>query len=534
MMVRLLVILCIFLVYSRCATPSAPTGGPRDATPPELVKTNPSNFTTRFQSDKIEFYFNEYVTIAPNFVKITPAVEDFKVTFKKECVTIDFKEELRKNTTYQINFSNKLVDKNEGNAISSLVYVFSTGEYIDSLKVSGRVKSANANEQIPANTYALLYKSSSGSDSLFQKTRPDYFSPVLPVGDFEIGFLSKDTFDLFLLTDNNLNYFYDLPTESIGFTKNKVVSIAGADSFKQNLVLFMPEPEKLKISTNQRKTQNRKITLELNKTLTDSEQLFFTVKNAVCKTFTKKVPFTNNIDLYFHPECVGSQKVIIYQTDSVIIDSIQITVVDQPFKPEYVLPDFIYSEAPTTCIEVNAMITGIFDSTEVVFADTLNKSRIATSITSSSDFSFCFDNAILTSKQVKLIVKDSALLYHNQYYNDSMVFRLPYLSNRELSTLTLNFENADSNSHYIVYLLDEKKNKIKRIYIIENQVVVLDKLIPNTYYLEIVEDKNKNGIRDMGSFKRKELPERQYIDSKHILLKANWEVEHTINLKSFN
>lgn len=534
MIVRIFIILCIVLVYSRCATPSAPTGGPRDTTPPELIKTTPPNFSTRFQSDKIEFYFNEYVTITPNFVKITPAVEDFKVTFKKESVTIDFKEELRKNTTYQVNFSNKLVDKNEGNAITSLVYIFSTGDYIDSLSVSGQVKTANANEQIPANTFSVLYKSSSHSDSLFQKKRPDYFSPVSPSGDFEIGFLSKDTFDLFLLTDNNLNYYYDLPTEYIGFAKGKVISGIRSDSTKQNLVLFQPEPDMLKISTNQRKTQNRKVSFDLNKTLPESEKVFIKTQNESCKTFVKNVPFTNKIDLYFYPECIGSQKVIFYQADSTIIDSMRINVVAQPFKPEYLIPDFVDSEAPTICLEVNAMISEVLSGAKVVFIDTVNRSRIVSSITSSSDFNFCFDNPFLTSKHVKLVVKDSSLLYHNQYYNDSIVFRLPYLTKRELSSLTLNFENADSNSHYIVYLLDEKKNKIKRLYIIDNQVIVLEKLIPNSYYLEIVEDKNKNGIRDMGSFKSKELPERQYIDSKPILLKANWEVEHTVNLKSFN
>ena len=57
-------------------------------------------------------------------------------------VEIEIKNKLRENSTFTFNFGSSIVDYNEGNPLPFLNYTFSTGNYIDSLKISGFVKDA--------------------------------------------------------------------------------------------------------------------------------------------------------------------------------------------------------------------------------------------------------------------------------------------------------------------------------------------------------------------------------------------------------
>jgi hypothetical protein len=125
------------------------------------------------------------------------------------------------------------------------------------------------------------------------------------------------------------------------------------------------------------------------------------------------------------------------------------------------------------------------------------------------------------------------LVFHDKYFNDTASFRIEYLTPKELSTLTITIEEIDTTQNYILYLLNDKKERIEKIYVVDNQKIIFRDYLPKTYYVEIIEDKNFNGKRDMGSFKLKELPERVFVDEKALILKANWEIEHTINLKNF-
>ena len=47
----------------RCANAVAPTGGPKDTTPPVVVAAVPENQSTHFIGKKIEITFDEYITL---------------------------------------------------------------------------------------------------------------------------------------------------------------------------------------------------------------------------------------------------------------------------------------------------------------------------------------------------------------------------------------------------------------------------------------------------------------------------------------
>ena len=55
-------------------------------------------------------------------------------------IEIKLLDSLKPNTTYSFNFGQSITDYNEGNPYSQFKYVFSTGNYVDSLKVTVKLK----------------------------------------------------------------------------------------------------------------------------------------------------------------------------------------------------------------------------------------------------------------------------------------------------------------------------------------------------------------------------------------------------------
>ena len=51
------------LFLAACANVVAPTGGPKDVTPPKVLASQPENHSTGFSGRKVEITFDEYVTL---------------------------------------------------------------------------------------------------------------------------------------------------------------------------------------------------------------------------------------------------------------------------------------------------------------------------------------------------------------------------------------------------------------------------------------------------------------------------------------
>src|SRR5438309_4306407 len=96
-----------------CASQQKPQGGPRDRTPPKLVKATPPNMTRNFSAKQIRLEFDEYFSLKNQTQEISfsPAMEKaptYKVS--KKSIVVDFKDTLQKNTTYVINFGKSIAD----------------------------------------------------------------------------------------------------------------------------------------------------------------------------------------------------------------------------------------------------------------------------------------------------------------------------------------------------------------------------------------------------------------------------------------
>ena len=204
-------VLKIVVLNTGCANIIPPQGGPRDSIPPVLLKATPGDSTRNFTGNKITFTFDEFVdvqSIQENLVvspspRINPSVD-----FRLNTVTVKLKDSLEPNTTYSINFGDAIKDYNEGNPLKGFTYTFSTGRYIDSLELTGKVILAE-NGKIDTTLTIMLH--TSANDSAVIKERPRYVAKLDGNGNFIFKNLPPKTFYLYALKDEGgtRRYFSD-------------------------------------------------------------------------------------------------------------------------------------------------------------------------------------------------------------------------------------------------------------------------------------------------------------------------------------
>lgn len=216
-------LMVFWLLVSGCAQIVAPTGGPEDASPPEIVSEQPANLSKNFSSSKIEIAFNEFIQLdnTSEQVVISPPMRRMpSYQLKQKSLVIKFEEPLLPNTTYTINFGEAIKDNNEGNVLKNYTYVFSTGAVLDSMHVRGSLKDAISSEPV-SNALVMLYKGS--ADSLPIDTIPDYFTRTGEDGRFSIEHVANQRCKIFALVDENSNYRFDVPSEQIGFIDSLIM-----------------------------------------------------------------------------------------------------------------------------------------------------------------------------------------------------------------------------------------------------------------------------------------------------------------------
>jgi hypothetical protein len=216
-----------FVLFIGCAQIVTPSGGPKDATPPLILEMNPEPFNTNFVGNRIEIEFDEYIKLhepSDQILISPPQKKAPDYVIKKKSLIIEFKDTLLENTTYTINFGESIRDNNEGNILGRLTYVFSTGAYLDSMQVKGKVINA---EDGSAAEDVLIMLYDQDVDSLPLDTFPLYFARTDGSGKFELKNLRNTNYKIFSLKDENANYIFDLPEEGIAFLDSMITPIAG-------------------------------------------------------------------------------------------------------------------------------------------------------------------------------------------------------------------------------------------------------------------------------------------------------------------
>ncbi|HND82105.1 MAG TPA: hypothetical protein PKY54_02110, partial [Chitinophagales bacterium] len=98
--------------------------------------------------------------------------------------------------------------------------------------------------------------------------------------------------------------------------------------------------------------------------------------------------------------------------------------------------------------------------------------------------------------------------------------------------LLITYELPQNNVNYIVFLKNSAGKVLDKQIIRDSQRVQINYglTLAATYFIEVVEDSNNNGIWNSGSFINKTLPEKIYKEAKPIIIKENWDAEETIKV----
>jgi hypothetical protein len=209
----------LLLVYA-CAKVGAPTGGVQDFNPPVYVGSEPANRAVNFDGETIEITFDEYIQLKNQSQEllISPPLQKRPVIrIRDKSIRVTLNNELLPLTTYTINFGNAITDNNEGNVLPDFEFVFSTGNTLDSLSVTGKVlnafdlKTPGKEEEILIMLYTHL------SDSAPLVEIPRFIGKAGNTGLFSVNNIPADTFRIIGLRDINNNRIYDPGLESIAF-----------------------------------------------------------------------------------------------------------------------------------------------------------------------------------------------------------------------------------------------------------------------------------------------------------------------------
>ncbi|MEM9886799.1 MAG: Ig-like domain-containing protein [Bacteroidota bacterium] len=234
------------LFLTHCANPGSLSGGPRDEQPPKLdsLESTP-NLQTNFELQEIVLTFDEWIKLDNPFTQIVispPLDPKPEVTLKGKSVFVEFEEGtiLRENATYTINFGEAIQDLTEGNPAEDLRFVFSTGDFIDSLEVSGTITDLEEGEGVE-DALVMLYDNL--ADTVVRTELPFYFAKTDKEGKYKIQNVRADTFKVFALKEPiGINYKYDFEEEEIAFPDSFLV-VTDTSTNVVDLRIFKEAPD---------------------------------------------------------------------------------------------------------------------------------------------------------------------------------------------------------------------------------------------------------------------------------------------------
>ena len=552
----------LMLSFTRCANVVTPSGGPKDTIPPVVLQSVPENQATNFQDKEIHITFDEYVVLnnPTNNIFISPPLEnnpDYKLSGKS--LIIKFKEPLKSDATYSINFGEAIKDLHEGNIFKDYSFVFSTGENIDTLTLEGKLLQA-VDHKPSADFYVMLYTNDDDTismDSLPYVSKPYYATKSDKDGKFKFSGLKDSDYLIFALKDENSNMKYDLPNESVAFLDSLVNPIHNAqfiihndsltnDSVKQDikkiesltLYSFLQEDTVQKLLKKEvvedgllrfvfnRSAQNVKI--EVLESLPDTFNIFSTYSmnyDTINWYFTPNkdsLSFTINYDTLINDTTLLSLKPRKNNTrkgrQEIVSKSLNIitNISGGKLKPKQDL--ILTFKEPVTDVVMRDTSWYIVDKDTII--NDLHFIKI-----DSFGLRYKLDKTFELEKSYKIIVPDSVFYSFKGMTNDTTYFNFKVPSLSEYGNIFVTVEVPNDIPQIIVELLDEKDKLVEKQIITSTSKVEFKYLLPKKYKLRATLDRDADGRWSTGDYSKKLLPESVYYHKDIFDVKANWDID---------
>lgn len=537
-------LLACYLFFTACANPRSPTGGPKDVDPPRVVLDKSSeNMQTNFTDRSFELRFNEWVKLNDVFnqVVVTPPLEySPDISLKRKTVTFKFdgKEELREDATYIINFGEAVKDFNVGLSAEDLRFVFSTGDYIDSLSVQGKVVDAFTGKAVE-DVIVMLYDNL--ADSVVRKERPFYFGKTSGSGTFRIDNVRADTFKIFALVDKNFNYLFDMASEQIAYQEEPFIL---TDSTKVNIELELFQEEQVLRLVSKRTERYGKVTLTFNQ----SPEKDLTLSYDSVLQRQQIVYQQDSLHLWYQPkDSVDWSMYLEIQQDSVFYDTLKVkagSISSFLAKAKLETEEVKKLEKKLNNHNLNKPLPIVFnhplasiDTNAIVLLEDTTKTSVKPMLELSTDTVGLLNLKYDWSENMpyELLLLPGAVTDWYGLQNDSIVLEFTIPETKTFGNLILNLKGLKPNTSYIVQLykgeelMNESTVRADSTFT-KNYMGYPAAIAPEPVYeVRVIEDRDNNGRWSPGNYSLKTQSEKMYF-RKLGELRGNWDIPYEVDI----
>jgi len=527
-------VITIILLTSNCAKKGRPDGGKKDSLAPLMVTATPPYKSIHFKSNKIKISFDEYITlknitqqlvISPP-LKYLPTITPQGTPSKS--ITIKLLDTLKPNTTYTFNFGNSIEDNNEGNKLPRFKYIFSTGSYIDSLKIHGTVKDA-FDKEFEKNISVLLYKvDSSYTDSIIYKQKPNYVTNTLDSSLFNITNIQKGKYLLIALKDVSNNYLFNPKEDKIGVYK-RFITLPKDSIIESSITLFKETP--IFNLARPKELSKGKITFGFEG---DKEGMNIEVLSAVPTDFKSISKFEKGKDTlnYWHSK-INNDSLKFKVTVKNFIDTVTVYLRSKKIdslKINSNVTQTLHLKDTLTLVSNNPIIA--IDTSKVIFIDKDTIKIPYTNLISKNNnkIQFLFDKKHKT--RYKLTLLPQALTDILKTQNDTLNYNFSTKEPDDYGSIILKVNNQSKSPLIVELLTPSKLTLVQRYFTSESKTLNFDLLAPGKYIIRVIIDKNNNGKWDSGNYLRKQVPEKVIYHTDIFDIRSNWhlqDIKITIN-----
>lgn len=571
------------LSHSCANTTTAPQGGPKDTIPPVIKQIEPQNGTTGFPTvgGTVVMTFDEYTVVKNqgDILLSPPLKKKLKTKVRGKSIVVTVQDTLRENTTYTIDFGSALADNNEGNIAPRTVYTFSTGDVIDSMYVTGRVIDCQTLTPVPK-TLVTLYRDH--SDSACFNALPDAAAITDDWGFFTIRNIAPDAYRVYAYSDADGDFKYNPDGDKVAFmdslftpeavVRDSIYELKGFDMkdttacMARNAMIELPlftglqsvqylqnygrKAEKagfLKFSAGDVVINSLEfVGIDSSDVLVqytptrDSLDFWITYKYHLEDSLILRLNYMKT-DSTGHLVATDESVVLGMPTDTALISANKAREKDTVFVLKTAsAPETIEQEGITLESEF-PVIRMVTDSISLIETNPKNQTvereiRFTRDPSDIRRFILYPEGKLQPGYTYAVTIPLGT--FTNMYGLPSReeTLRISLPTGEDLSTLSIQLTGVDNR--YIVELTNEKLDRVHRRFIVEkDSTLFCPYLKADRYAIRIMQDRNRNGIYDMGNLLEKRQPERVLIfesePGKRVLeIPERSEIEQPIDIQA--
>jgi uncharacterized protein (DUF2141 family) len=578
------------LLYS-CANPVSPTGGPKDLTPPIVIGCQPPNLATKFNDHSIRIDFNEFINLKSPATEIfisPPLKTPLDPRLRGKSLVIKLEDSLSVNTTYSITFGNSIVDLTESNALKGFNYVFSTGDFVDTLSLQGNLQTA-FDHKPQKDVFVELYMDNNDTipfDSLPLRVAPYYITKTDDQGNFRFNNLQNEPYKLFALADQNGDLIFNQPSEKIAFYDSLVspfyISVPRQDTSRKDSLQTNPGKtagNKVKNADSLRKTDSihKADSIRQNYLLYPSYPLFLfeesdSIQRMVNATFPKEglvllvfrfpvkdlrivaLNFDSITPWFIEEASKHKDSVRLWITrpkvDSLIakvitgnklMDTLRLEISQKEIQKKPSKKDkqgqlaISNSAAGSGFNQYKNKIVLTFsyplirwDFKRILLISDKDTVHPEIQFSDSLKRRIIVLHKWVEEKSYKILIPDSVFFGIHDITHDSILMDFRTKGEKDFGNLILTMNMDKRPGQYIVQLMNEKESTIFEEQIINGSGKIhFDFMHPGKYKIKAILDRNRNKRWDTGNYKLQIQPEEVIYLPKIVEIRANWDVEET-------